>query len=68
MQEMIVLGQIPGTNIYVDFGTWMFISISMLLLLVTLLYQKQLLRYWDAYLASLRARKVLHLLTQYHLL
>jgi hypothetical protein len=68
MQEMIVLGQIPGTNIQIDFTMWLYTTTCVCLLLMLLLSQGKIRNYWHSHIANVRARKVWQLLSQYHLL
>ncbi len=68
MQEFIVLGHIPGTNIYLDFEALLVITMLVLLLVLAFMHRKQVYQQWHAHIAGLRARKVLQLLTHYHLL
>ena len=68
MQEMIVLGQIPGTNIQIDFTMWLYAAAFICTLLLLLLSRHKITGLWNEHIASIRARKVLQLLSQYHLL
>lgn len=68
MQEMIVLGQVPGTNIQIDFTAWLYVAILVVMLLMLAFSRSKLRDCWHARIANMRARKALHLLSQYHLL
>ncbi len=68
MQEIIVLGQIPGTDIQIDFTVWLYTAACVCLLLLLILSQSKIREYWHAHIANIRARKVVQLLSQYHLL
>ena len=68
MQEMIVLGQIPGTTIQIDFTIWLYTAICVCTLLLALLSRHKISEYWNTHIANIRARKALQLLSQYHLL
>ncbi len=65
---MIVLGQVPGTTIQVDFTMWLYAATCIFTLLLLLLSRHKLTGYWNEHIANIRARKVLQLLSQYHLL
>ena len=68
MQQMIVLGQVPGTDIQIDFTAWLYLAILVVALLMLVFSRSKLRDYWHARLANMRARKALHLLSQHHLL
>jgi di/tricarboxylate transporter len=46
MQNLIVLGQIPGTHIQITFGTWKMIMVIVLSLTTILFFVSYLYRAW----------------------
>lgn len=68
MQEMIVLGEIPGTNMQLSFTAWTYVSALVFTLLILIVSRRHLSSHWNGSVAQIRARKALRLLTQYHLL
>jgi hypothetical protein len=68
MQEIIVLGEIPGTNIQLSFTAWTYVSALVFTVLILIVSRPHLSNQWNGLVAQIRARKALRLLTQYHLL
>ena len=68
MQEIIVLGEVPGTSITLSFETWAVLSIAILLSLLLVMSRKDISQYWHSRRADIRARKALRLLIQHQLL
>ncbi len=66
MQEMIVLGEIPGTSTQLSFTAWAFTSVAILLFVLFLLLLPDIRQVIDAHLANSRAKKALELLIHYH--
>ncbi len=68
MQELIVLGQIPGTDIQINFSDW--VHLVLILFGVIILFQAlpAFRAVWHGMKAYARSRRALKLLNQYHLL
>ncbi len=68
MQEFLVLGSVPGTNIQLTFTSWLCLVLVALLGALMLMHKNRVIMRTYRFLASFRARKALKLLNQYHLL
>lgn len=65
MEEFLVLGIVPNTNIQISFVGWL-LAVQLLLLIALLV--KHIATKYSAMHAALLNRKALHLLTVHHLM
>lgn len=67
MQEFVVLGQVPGTDIQISFAAWVYVSSMVLAVLCIVLARHRIAAHWQTYLVRVRTKKIAHLLTVYRL-
>ncbi len=67
MQDFLVLGNIPGTNIQITFTMWLCGMAVFTISAIVLMGAPKLRSRIYHYIASLRARKIAQYLTQHHL-
>lgn len=65
MEELLVLGQVPFTNIQISFDTWLLITAALLILFVTVSFIHAKSAAIHAYILS---QKVLRLLAHHRLI
>lgn len=68
MQEFLVLGNIPGTNIQITFTAWLYTVCVLLLLTLVLKRSPHVRQSIYRHVANVRARKIVEFLNQHHLL
>ncbi len=65
MQEIIVLGQVPGTTIQLSFTSWLYIVLASTLLALILSVWREVATYLDVRRADVRATRIFETILQY---
>ena len=68
MQELIILGLIPGTHIQINFTAWLYSTFGVFLLISIYASRAKIRTFLHSIMTALVTRQVLRMLTQYHLL
>lgn len=65
MQEIIVLGRVPGTSIQLSFTAWLYLVFSIALVALTIKTWREVITKWDIYRADTRSSLVFERMLHY---